>query len=146
MIEEIAELLKIAAEKPAAYQRHIEQILGWGAVETSRSEPHIAVTAEVKPAPQKDATGGDEYANAQTIIEKHCEEEWPDNYRMRAFCIEQEEHALKELKDGRPADIPEDVFHKIRRQSAEQWPSQFSMRLFTEQEFKSFRKLRQRRK
>jgi hypothetical protein len=82
-----------------------------------------------------------------THIEKHCEEQWPDNYRMRAFCIEQEERAVGQLRAGRPADIPENVFRRIRRHSAEQWPTNFSMRLFTEQEeFKSYRKLQQSRK
>jgi hypothetical protein len=146
MIDEIATLLKISAEKPAAYQRHIEQILGWGAVETSRSESHIAVE-DVQPTPQEGASGGDEYANAQMIIAKHCEEQWPDNYSMRAFCIDQEESAVQELKEGRPPDIPEDVFRRVRRNAAEQWPNQFSMRLFTEQEeYKSFRKLQERQK
>lgn len=145
MIDEIAGLLKTLVEKPAGYQRHIDQILGWGAVETARSESHIGI-AEVKLGTQTGATG-DEFANAQMVIEKHCEAEWPDDYSMRAFCIEQEERALQQLKEGRPADIPEDVFHTIRRHSAEQWPDQFSMRLFTEQEeIKSFRKLRERRK
>jgi TIR domain len=41
MIHEIAGVLKISVEKPAAYQRHVEQILGLGAVKTSHSEPHI---------------------------------------------------------------------------------------------------------
>jgi len=114
-------------------------------VKTSRSESHIA-SAGVKLGAKRGA-GGDEYADAQTIIEKHCEEQWPDNYSMRSFCLEQEERALEQLKEGRPADIPEDVFRRIRRHAAEQWPDQFSMRLFTEQEeFKSYRKLQKRHK
>jgi hypothetical protein len=145
MIHEIAGVLKISAEKPAAYQRHVEQILGWGAVKISRSDTQIG-RASVKLGTEI-GTGGDDYANAQTIIEKYCEEQWPDNYSMRAFCIEQEEHALEQLKKGRPADIPDDVFRKIRRNSAEKWPDQFSMRLFAEEEeFKSYRKLQERRK
>jgi hypothetical protein len=144
MIHEIAAVLKVSVEKPAAYQRHIDQILGWGAVKTSRSESHIAPAGV---GAQRSMTGGGEYANSQTIIEKHCEEQWPDNYSMRAFCIEQEERAVEQLKESRPPDIPEDIFRRIRRHAAEQWPDQFSMRLFTEQkEFKSYRKLEGRRK
>jgi hypothetical protein len=144
MIDEMAELLKTPVGKPAGYQRHIEQILGWGAVETAHSESHIGT--EVKPGMHKGGTS-DEYSNGPIIIEKHCEAAWPDDYSMRAFCIEQEERALQQLKQGRPADIPEDIFDAIRRRSAEQWTEQFSMRLFTEQEeIKSFRKLRERRK
>jgi TIR domain-containing protein len=144
MIHEIAGLLKISVEKPAAYQRHIEQILGWGAVKTSRSESHIGPANDQLVT--KESASGDEYANAQTIIEKHCEEQWPDDYSMRAFCIEQQEQALRQLRTGRPEDIPEDVFRRIRQRSAEQWPTDFSMRLFTEQEeFNSYRKLLRRR-
>lgn len=140
MIHEIAGVLKISPEKPAAYQRHVEQILGLGAVKTSRTEAHIR-------GANQPPTTSSEYADAQTVIEKHCEKQWPDNYGMRAFCIEQEEHAVEELKEGRPEDIPEDVFRKIRRHAAQQWPEQFSMRLFVEQEeFKSYRKLKDRSK
>jgi hypothetical protein len=89
----------------------------------------------------------DDYADAHTIIEKHCEEQWPDNYSMRAFCMEQEERALEQLRSGRPTDIPDDVSRNVRRHSAEQWPTSFSMRLFTEQqEFQSYRKLQESRK
>jgi TIR domain len=143
MIHEIAGVLSVSVEKPAAYQRHVEQILGLGAVETSSSESRIDRAERVTP----DSRGGDEYADAQTVIEKHCEEQWPDNYSMRAFCIEQEERAVGQLRAGRPADIPENVFRRIRGHSAEQWPTNFSMRLFMEQEeFKSYRKLQQSRK
>ncbi len=144
MIHEMAVILKIAVENPAAYQRHVDQILGWGAVKTSSLESHTQ-PVRIKSVTTEPATGGG-YANAQTIIETHCEQQWPDDYSMRAFCIEQQERALGQLKSGRPIDIPEDVFHKIRRRSAEQWPTDFSMRLFAEQqEFESYRKLQKPR-
>jgi len=145
MIDEVAGVLNLSAEKPAAFQRHIEQILGWGAVKAAQSvtdspKSHLNFV-------RSNESDEDEFANGQRIIERHCEEQWPENYSMRAFCIEQEENALDQLKGGRPSDIPEDVFRTIRRRCAEQWPTNFSMRLFTEQEeFKSFRKLQERRK
>lgn len=112
-------------------------------MKTSSSESHVQSARSVT----TEAASDDHYANARAIIEQHCEEQWPDNYSMREFCIEQEERALEQLKSGRPTDIPEDVFRKIRRHSAEQWPTSFSMRLFTEQqEFQSYRKLQDRRK
>src|SRR5436190_7929459 len=143
MIHEIGQVLKTAVENPAAYQRHVDQILGWGAVKTSSSESHVERAGSVTTETASD----DDYANAQESIEKHCEGQWPDNYSMREFCIHQEERALEQLKSGRPTDIPDDVFRKVRRHSAEQWPTSFSMRLFTEQqEFQSYRKLQHRRK
>jgi hypothetical protein len=145
MIDEIAEVLKISAEKPAAFQRHIEHILGWGAVKTAQSVTDNPI-GDINFV-RADDSNHDEFANGPAIIEKHCEEQWPQNYSMRAFCIEQEENALDQLKGGRPSDIPQEIFRKIRQRCAEQWPTNFSMRLFTEQEeFKSFRKLQGRRK
>jgi TIR domain len=145
MIHEIAGVLEISVEKPAAYQRHIEQILGWGAIKTSSSESHVG-PADVPLVPKQTASG-DEYADAQAMIEKHCAGEWPDDYSMRAFCMEQQERALTQLRAGRPQDVPEDVFRKVRQRAAEQWPRDFSMRLFTEQqEFQSYRRLQNRRK
>jgi hypothetical protein len=146
MIDEIARVLKISADKPATYQRHIERILSRGTVERPRSEPHIPLSPE-KPHLQKVVMEGDEYQGAEAIIEKHCEEKWRDDYSMREYCIDEEEQALAELKSGRPDDIPEEVFRRIREKAAAKWPSEFSMRLYTEQEeFKSYRKLQTRRR
>lgn len=145
MVDEVAAVLKISSDKPAAYQRHIEQILGWGAVRTAQSVADNP-KSDVKAVRQGNGND-DDFKNGQAIIEKHCEEQWPDNYSMRAFCIQQEERALNKLKDGRPSDIPDDIFRRIRRRCAEQWPTNFGMRLFTEQEeVKSYRKLQERSK
>lgn len=144
MVHEIASVLQISPESPASYQRHVEQILGWGAIR------HSALESEQGPltrgrTPSKRVSDED-YGGAEAIIEKHCEEEWPDNYSMRQFCIDEEERAVAALRTGSPGDIPETIFRQIREKAAADWPSNFSMRLFTEQEeFKSYRKLQQRR-
>lgn len=142
-VQEIATILGNSAEKPAAYQRHVDQILAWGANRRSDTEEgkrpfrHKVAIAEGIPA--------DGCPDEQAIIAEHCEGQWPTDYAMREFCIEEQERALAQLRAGRPEDIPEDVFRSIRQASAAQWPSDFTMRLFTEQEqLASYRKLQRR--
>ena len=110
----------------SVYQRRIEEILSFAVITT-------------KPTTLSNIAGGnsqavsalaetEDYAGATTVIQNHCEGEWPDDFSMRAYCIEQQERALAELKRGRPADIPEDIFHRIRNKCAGEWPKDFTMR------------------
>src|SRR5437868_741329 len=70
-VDEIARVLGVSAEKPAAYQRHIEHILGWGAVKRSRSEEKIP-PSHTKATSSK-SVPSDDYSDAAAIIEKQCE-------------------------------------------------------------------------
>lgn len=142
-VTEIAEVLETTIEKAATYHRHIEQIRNTSsAARTTRVQalPPGATQAAARSAPLSDA-----YADANAVIERHCEREWPDNYSMRAFCIEQQEQALAELRQGAPSGVPEEVFRNIRERAAAEWPSNFSMRAFKEeQEIDAYQKLRRR--
>ena len=53
---------------------------------------------------------------------------------MRNFCIEQQREALNVLKQGRPDDIPEEVFDGIRNKCAVDWPEDYNMRRYCEQQ------------
>ncbi len=143
MVQELAALLGVPLEKPAVYQRRIEEILGFAA-RTTRPPPlpdNVGSGTESSPAVTSLAET-EAYASAAIVIQKHCEHEWPDDFSMRAYCIEQQEKALAELKRGRPSDIPEDVFRRIRQKCAGEWLTDFGMRQYCEEEqVKAYRKL-----
>lgn len=76
------------------------------------------------------------------IIKNNCQKEWPNDYRMQKFCIDQQKDALQKLRAGRPSDIPKDVFKKIRNKCSRKWKNDFRMVLFCEiQEFEAWRQL-----
>lgn len=146
MVSEIAAILGIAPQPPASYQRHLERIIASSTAEKTTGASDNKSHSSSARTPH-DKVSADEYEGAETIMERHCEQKWGDDYSMREYCLREEERALADLRAGRPADIPEDVFRRIRRQAAQKWPFEFSMRLFTEQqEFDAFRKLQARRR
>ena len=144
MVQELSVLLAVPLEKPAVYQRRIEEILGFAArtANPAAVPNNMSGGTESFPAVTTPLAETEGYAGAAAVIQKHCEREWPDDFSMRAYCIEQQEKALAELKRGRPADIPEDIFHRIRRKCAGEWPTDFNMRQYCEEaQVKAYRKL-----
>lgn len=145
LVHEIGAKLGVETEPPAVYQRHLEAIVYYS---TTRETP---VEPAPKPSPSVPASrnarsltaSDDDYSEAEEVIAQHCEREWPDDYSMRAYCIEQQQQAVAQLRRGRPVDIPEDIFHQIRRKCAREWPDDYSMRLYSEeQQVTAYRKVR----
>ena len=90
----------------------------------------------------RESEAGDEYADADAVIRHHCENEWPDDFSMRVYCIEQQRQAVEQLRRGRPRDIPENVFRGIRRRCAAEWPDDYAMRVYCEeQQIEGYRKI-----
>ncbi|MCK4307222.1 hypothetical protein KAW50_03230 [candidate division WOR-3 bacterium] len=79
----------------------------------------------------------------ERIIEKHCAREWPDDFRMRAYCEKQQREGLATLKLGKPNDISGKDFQVVRSKCAREWPDDFRMRAYCEkQQFEAIRELR----
>ncbi len=145
MIQEIGNLLALPPAGPAVYQRRIDEILRAVARATTPTVP-LAVLVEDATRSQDVSllTSNNDSADAETVIRKHCEKEWPSDFSMRAYCIEQQQKALTELRRGRPADIPENIFELIRSKCAKEWPDDFGMRQYCEEEqIRSYRKLQE---
>jgi hypothetical protein len=70
-------------------------------------------------------------ATTATIRAK-CAEEWPDDFRMRAFCERQQEEGLRTLQAGPPVSGREASV--IREKCTEEWPRDFRMRAFCERQ------------
>lgn len=145
MVQEIGEILGLKPEGPSTYQRRIDEILSLVARSTVPSSVEVSTPVEQPAQPISANSSDDEFADADDIIERHCESQWPNDFSMRDYCIDQQEQALAELRRGRPADVSEDVFRRIRTKCAREWPDDFSMRQYCEEEqFKAYRKLQNR--
>jgi hypothetical protein len=145
MILELGEILGLKPEGPPTYQRRIDEILGL--VARSIVPPAIDEADPIEQPDQRVSSNlsDDEFAGADNIIKRHCESQWSDDFSMRNYCINQQEQALAELRRGRPADVPEDVFQCIRTKCGREWSNDFSMRQYCEEEqFKAYRNLRNR--
>jgi TIR domain len=148
MVSEVADVLEISSESPAVYQRHIEAILYLahpvdlestnGKTPKDKGDPAVKIShsnnVQTEPI--------DDYSDAEQVIKRHCQHEWPSDYSMRSYCVKQQREALATLRRGCPPDIPNDVFASVRDNCAREWPDDYSMRLYCEQQqFDAFREL-----
>jgi len=147
MVSEIADILDISLENPAVYQRHIDAILylvhpvdvETTNGKTQKEKGHPAVKTSHNNL-QSEPLG--DYSDADQVIKRHCQHEWPSDYSMRSYCTKQQREAVAILRRGCPSDIPGDVFASVRENCAREWPDDYSMRLYCEQQqLNAFREL-----
>jgi hypothetical protein len=84
------------------------------------------------------------FEDPDKTIAMKCARDWPDNFRMRAACIEQQRTVLDESLSS-PVDprLPLEDLSMIREKCANDWPEDFRMRVRCEQQqIQGFRKLR----
>jgi hypothetical protein len=102
------------------------------------------VTAEeaTKQAAAKySAASGDLPGNWRETARSKCQEEWPTDYRMQQYCIEQQTTGAAALGEA-PADIDATALNVIRGKCAEEWPRDFKMRTYCQnQQFDGYRAL-----
>jgi hypothetical protein len=144
LIGEIAKLLAVEVEPPEVYQRHLDAVVYNATTrETPVDTPTSAAANQSSGVRPASTSTEDDYSEADEVIAQHCEREWPDDYSMRAYCVGQQQEAVAQLRQGKPVDIPEDVFRQIRRKCAREWPDDYSMRLYSEkQQYAAYRKVR----
>ena len=87
----------------------------------------------------------DYYYNADSIIKKQSEKEWPDDFEMQLDHIERHTRAVENLKNHNPIDIDQAKFKIIREKGRKEWKDDYEMQLDYEQrQVESLRRLNQR--
>ncbi|WP_082517086.1 toll/interleukin-1 receptor domain-containing protein [Acidovorax sp. Leaf78] len=151
LIAELASRMHIQSESPAVYQHQLEALVYYATtleipVDSTPTKEHIVDKHLIGVTATQIPSQDDDYAASGEIIAQHCEREWPEDFSMRAYCINQQQEAVEKLRQGRPSDIPEEVFYQIRRKCAREWPDDFSMRQYSEeQQTAAYRSLQSRR-
>ena len=67
-----------------------------------------------------------DYSDAEQVIKRHCQHEWPSDYSMRSYCVKQQLDALATLRRGCPPEIATEVFASVREKCAREWPDDYS--------------------
>jgi hypothetical protein len=84
-----------------------------------------------------------DYHESDVVIKKQAEIEWQDDYNMRVHYIENQKHAIESLKKGKPSDLTDNEFNRIRERAEREWPLDYEMRLHEEEnQIESLRKLK----
>jgi hypothetical protein len=153
LVQDLGTALKIRPEAPQVYQAKIDGVVYSGAAVPAQP-PVQRPTSGSSKAHETGASDAaravrplteDEYADADAVIRHHCEHEWPDDFSMRAYCIQQQREAVTKLRrGGRPEDVSEDVFSGVRRKCAAEWPDDYAMRVYCEeQQLAGYRQVRE---
>ncbi|WP_422353877.1 toll/interleukin-1 receptor domain-containing protein [Roseivirga pacifica] len=119
-LSDLGDILNLKSEDPSGYIQDIEKLKA--AIVGSQQEDNID-----KP------TVNIEYLDADELIKKQSEIEWPDDYEMRVHFIESQRKAVEDLKKGKPDDLTNEEFSRIRERAKNEWPLDFEMRYETEQ-------------
>ncbi|MCC6583162.1 MAG: toll/interleukin-1 receptor domain-containing protein [Chitinophagales bacterium] len=131
-LNDLGDILKLKPENPSGYIEDISKlanlILGSEKIE---SKNHVTDSSI-------------EYSDSDEIIIQQSEIEWPDDYSMKLHYIQEQKKAVINLKNGKPTDITEIEFSRIRDRAKKEWPLDFEMRYHVEQEqIESLRKLKE---
>ncbi len=79
-------------------------------------------------------------AAAASLIRSKCASEWPDDFRMRKYCQDQQNAGLQALRSRTMTG----VLAKVRSKCASEWPNDFRMRDYCEkQQIEAYRQLSQ---
>jgi len=75
-------------------------------------------------------------------IKEKAKEEYPTDFEMQKFVIDQQTSAYQRLQTGKPKDIPNNIFESIRKKAKEEYQVNFEMQEFVEkQQIDAYRKM-----
>jgi hypothetical protein len=138
LVAELGEQLNRPVEPAAAYQSKLEALTFYREPEPAAPEKPAVAKATNSPA-----STDEPYETSEHVIQAHCEEQWPEDFSMRAYCIRQQREAVRALKRGGPEDIPGETFGRIRTACATQWANDYSMRVYCEkQQVEAYREIK----
>lgn len=129
-LNDLGDVLELKPENPSGYIDDIEKL-------------KKLITGETEKVILKPLSQIEEYKDADEIIKKQSEIEWSENYEMRVNHIEEQREAVKKLQIGKPDDLTDEEFNRIRTRAKNEWPLNFIMRLDEEErQIASLRKLK----
>ena len=68
----------------------------------------------------------------KTTIKEHCQSEWPDDEKMKAYCEQLQYEGIETLNQGKPENISDSEFNVIHDECEKEWPTDYQMRAFCE--------------
>lgn len=103
---------------------------------------HVSGTLGITTAKEIDVTTAAQYADTNTAppagwrptAQAKCSQDWPTDYQMQKYCLDQQEHGVQELSTGAPAGVDQGAFRIIRGKCSEEWPQDFQMRAHCEKQ------------
>jgi hypothetical protein len=127
----------IGMDKPAPVQR-AEDAVSFGqsppptVSPSQETPPPPTQRAEQEIPPRSPSDAPDTGSNVDQIIRSKCQNQWPNDFRMQAYCESKQREGVQTLAQGRPKDVQENQFAIIRQKCSAEWPDDFGMRAYCE--------------
>lgn len=87
-----------------------------------------------------------ENTDYQSLIREKAKREYPTDFEMQKYTIEQQMNAFRKLKSNQPEGIPNEVFESIRDKAKSEYPTDFEMREYTEnQQVEAYKKIQSKK-
>lgn len=111
---------------------------------------HVLGTLGITTAKDSDAQAAEQFANVsldlpadwQATAQAQCAMEWPADYNMRNYCVQQQNEGAQTLANGSQPGVEAGAFRVMRGTCAKEWPTDFRMRAYCEaQQFEGYRAL-----
>lgn len=97
------------------------------------------------PPPIQEQQGKDQIVIPAEVMEKirvFAQQEYPDDYSMQKYTIEEQSESFSAIKQLDASNIPADVFNQICQQAAIEYPDDYSMRKYEiEEQVEAYRHL-----
>lgn len=72
--------------------------------------------------------------DVNSIIREHCTQEWSNDFRMRAYCQEQQLNGYNNLMKTKPAGMSDSDYQKIKSLCQNEWENDFQMMAYCEEQ------------
>jgi len=141
----IEEFLDLEPINNSVWERKRDNVLKELKVLLEKTSSSNEQTENPKPKKSKDKLNLSYYENADNIIKRKSEEEWPNDFEMQLDYINRHTSAVQKLKDHNPIDIDEDKFKVIREKGRREWEDDYEMQLdYEKRQVESLRRLNER--
>ncbi|WP_396632586.1 toll/interleukin-1 receptor domain-containing protein [Maribacter sp. R86514] len=141
----VEEFLDLEPISNSVWERKRDNVLKELKVLLENTSSSNEQTEKTKPKKSKDNLNLSYFENADKIIKRKSEEEWPDDFEMQLDYINRHTSAVQKLKDHNPIDINEDKFKVIREKGRREWEDDYEMQLdYEKRQVESLRRLNER--
>lgn len=116
-------------------------ILASGCVQQTETPSGTGQEQTAQPVQTPEATSGtpstafiESEEQFKQMSSELCKNEWPDDFRMRSYCQEQQKKGYDNLLRSVPSGLTEEVYNTIKVLCKGEWPKDFRMRAYCEEQ------------
>jgi hypothetical protein len=69
----------------------------------------------------------------KSMSKEYCQDKWPSDFQMKAYCLERQEDGYDELLRSKPSGLTQEDYEIIKEHCIKKWLDDFQMRAYCEE-------------